>query len=45
MKRYDRQSYGRSIGRIHQEDFCQATGRIPSTKYESNPATWLRGRP
>ncbi len=43
VKRYDREPHGRSLRRIHQEDFCQATGHIPSTKYESNPATKLRG--
>lgn len=43
VKRYDRVPHGRSLRRIHQEDFCQATGHIPSTKYESNPATKLRG--
>ncbi|KRR23287.1 hypothetical protein CQ14_40560 [Bradyrhizobium lablabi] len=45
MKRYDREPHGRSLRRIHQEDFCQATGHIPSTKYESNLATKLRGPP
>lgn len=43
VKRYDRVPHGRSLRRVHQEDFCQATGHIPSTKYETNPATKLRG--
>jgi serine/threonine-protein kinase HipA len=43
VKRYDRVAEGRGLRRIHQEDFCQATGHIPSTKYEANPATRLRG--
>lgn len=43
VKRYDREPHGRTLRRIHQEDFCQATGHIPSTKYETNPATMLRG--
>ena len=36
VDRFDRfvQSDGR-IGRIHQEDFCQALGRLPDRKYES----------
>lgn len=25
---------GGGIGRLHQEDFCQALGRMPSAKYE-----------
>jgi serine/threonine-protein kinase HipA len=43
VKRYDRVPEGRSLRRLHQEDFCQAAGHIPSTKYEANPATRLRG--
>ncbi|MBR0851674.1 type II toxin-antitoxin system HipA family toxin [Bradyrhizobium diazoefficiens] len=43
VKRYDRVPEGRGLRRLHQEDFCQATGHIPSTKYEANPATRLRG--
>ncbi|WP_024343166.1 type II toxin-antitoxin system HipA family toxin [Bradyrhizobium japonicum] len=43
VRRYDRVPEGRSLRRLHQEDFCQATGHIPSTKYEANPATRLRG--
>jgi len=43
VKRYDREPHGRSLRRIHQEDFCQAAGHIPSTKYESNSTNKLRG--
>lgn len=31
--RYDRAQQGGSVMRIHQEDFCQATGRARSAKY------------
>jgi serine/threonine-protein kinase HipA len=35
VKRYDRLS-GNGVRRIHQEDFCQALGRLPEEKYESD---------
>jgi serine/threonine-protein kinase HipA len=36
VTRYDRAITGQSIARLHQEDFCQALGRIPADKYEHN---------
>jgi serine/threonine-protein kinase HipA len=35
-KRYDRANVGGRWRRLHQEDFCQALGKPPSAKYESN---------
>ena len=35
VERYDRVRRGLEVQRIHQEDFCQATGRPPEMKYES----------
>lgn len=35
VERYDRVQEGSEVRRIHQEDFCQATGRPPEMKYES----------
>jgi serine/threonine-protein kinase HipA len=35
-KRYDRTDVGGRWRRLHQEDFCQALGVLPSAKYESN---------
>lgn len=35
VERYDRVRHGSEVQRIHQEDFCQATGRPPEMKYES----------
>lgn len=35
VERYDRVRHGSEVQRIHQEDFCQATGRRPEMKYES----------
>lgn len=35
VERYDRIRHGSKVQRIHQEDFCQATGRPPEMKYES----------
>lgn len=35
VERYDRIQDGAGVRRIHQEDFCQATGRPPELKYES----------
>lgn len=35
VERYDRFREGSRVRRLHQEDFCQATGRGPEAKYES----------
>jgi len=35
VERYDRLQHGEQVRRIHQEDFCQASGRLPEMKYES----------
>jgi len=35
VERYDRFREGPGIRRIHQEDFCQASGRPPEMKYEA----------
>jgi serine/threonine-protein kinase HipA len=36
VKRYDRVDVGGRCRRLHQEDYCQALGKPPSAKYESN---------
>ena len=36
VQRYDRTGVGDRWRRLHQEDFCQALGKLPSAKYESN---------
>jgi serine/threonine-protein kinase HipA len=36
VERYDRVSPNGSVSRIHQEDFCQALGYLPSRKYEAD---------
>ena len=36
VKRYDRVEQNGRWRRLHQEDFCQALGKPPSAKYESN---------
>jgi serine/threonine-protein kinase HipA len=36
VTRYDRHQQGDGWRRLHQEDFCQALGKPPSAKYESN---------
>ena len=36
VKRYDRVEQSGRWRRLHQEDFCQALGKPPSAKYESN---------
>jgi serine/threonine-protein kinase HipA len=36
LKRYDRTDVGGRCRRLHQEDYCQALGKPPSAKYESN---------
>lgn len=35
VERYDRFSEGSAVRRLHQEDLCQASGRPPEAKYES----------
>jgi serine/threonine-protein kinase HipA len=40
--RYDRINIRSRWRRLHQEDFCQALGKLPSAKYESN-GTGIRG--
>jgi serine/threonine-protein kinase HipA len=42
INRYDRIQQGDRWRRLHQEDFCQALGRPPSAKYESNQ-TGIKG--
>jgi serine/threonine-protein kinase HipA len=42
VKRYDRADVGGRCRRLHQEDYCQALGKPPSAKYESNQ-TGTRG--
>jgi serine/threonine-protein kinase HipA len=42
VKRYDRMDVGGRFRRLHQEDYCQALGKPPSAKYESNQ-TGTRG--
>jgi serine/threonine-protein kinase HipA len=41
-RRYDRADVGGRWRRLHQEDYCQALGKPPSAKYESN-RTGIRG--
>lgn len=36
VKRYDRAEISGRWRRLHQEDFCQALGKLPSAKYECN---------
>ena len=36
VQRYDRTGVGGRWRRLHQEDYCQALGKPPSAKYESN---------
>lgn len=42
IERYDRIQQGTRWRRLHQEDFCQALGRPPESKYEAN-LTGLQG--
>ena len=42
VTRYDRMAANGRWRRLHQEDFCQALGKLPSAKYESNQ-TGIRG--
>jgi serine/threonine-protein kinase HipA len=42
VERYDRTDMGGRCRRLHQEDYCQALGKPPSAKYESNQ-TGIRG--
>ena len=36
IKRFDRQLVGGDVRRLHQEDFCQALGMMPSRKYQAD---------
>lgn len=36
IERYDRIAQGDRVRRIHQEDFCQALGKFPASKYQKN---------
>src|SRR5437870_13165637 len=36
LQRYDRTNVDGRWRRLHQEDYCQALGKPPSAKYESN---------
>lgn len=42
IERYDRVKVGERWRRLHQEDFCQALGKPPAAKYESNQ-TGIKG--
>ncbi|MEV6283122.1 HipA domain-containing protein [Kribbella sp. NPDC051770] len=43
VERFDRTTDpARAVTRIHQEDFCQALGRMPAQKYESRGGPGLR---
>ncbi|MEQ1696148.1 MAG: type II toxin-antitoxin system HipA family toxin [Hyphomicrobiaceae bacterium] len=42
IDRYDRYQQGDRWRRLHQEDFCQALGKPPAAKYESNQ-TGIKG--
>jgi serine/threonine-protein kinase HipA len=42
VQRYDRTNVGGRWRRLHQEDYCQALGKPPSAKYETNQ-TGIRG--
>jgi serine/threonine-protein kinase HipA len=42
VERYDRTNVDGRWRRVHQEDYCQALGKPPSAKYESNQ-TGIRG--
>ncbi len=42
ISRYDRVQQGDRWRRLHQEDFCQALGKPPASKYESNQ-TGIKG--
>jgi serine/threonine-protein kinase HipA len=35
VERYDRRAAGRTLGRVHQEDLCQALSVLPSGKYQN----------
>lgn len=35
IERFDRIDVGGTVRRVHQEDFCQASGRLPANKYEA----------
>lgn len=34
VERFDRETFGARVARVHQEDFCQALRRLPENKYE-----------
>ncbi len=36
VERYDRETVAPGVRRLHQEDFCQALGRPPGSKYQHN---------
>jgi len=42
IDRFDRATSGDRVFRLHQEDFCQALGRLPEKKYESAGGPGLR---
>jgi serine/threonine-protein kinase HipA len=43
VERYDRIIHpGGTVDRVHQEDFCQATGTVPDNKYEEDGGPSLR---
>lgn len=35
VRRFDRELHDTGVRRVHQEDFCQATGTLPANKYEA----------
>lgn len=41
VTRFDRRPYQGGVVRLHQEDFCQATGRLPAKKYEADQGPTL----
>jgi serine/threonine-protein kinase HipA len=42
VERYDRIRMDRTIGRVHQEDVCQALGLSPTKKYQSGGGPGVR---
>ena len=42
IDRFDRATSAAKVFRLHQEDFCQALGRLPEKKYESGGGPGLR---
>lgn len=45
VERYDRSATSTTVHRIHQEDSCQALGRLPTNKYEFASRRRLGGGP